>query len=153
MIINVKRASSPEELMSWREEVIANVFGIKAGHTLLEANLNYYKTHIPDESHVAIVASCNGVDCGCGGVCFSEELPSPDNPGGKCAYLMNIYVRPLYRNKGVAHTIVKHLLDIALERGCDKIYLETTAEGKAVYNSLGFRDMPDMMILWHRKLK
>ncbi len=27
-----------------------------------------------------------------------EELPSPDNPSGKCAYLMNIYVREAFRN-------------------------------------------------------
>lgn len=42
--------------------------------------------------------------------------------------------------------IVSHLLDIAVERGCDNIYLETTDEGRPLYHSLGFRDMPDMMI-------
>lgn len=141
-----RRITSLEELMKWRREVIANVFGTIADEALLEANHRYYMTHIPDRSHVAIVASHDGIDCGCGAVCFSEELPSPDNPGGKCAYLMNIYVREAYRNKGIAHRIVRRLLDLAAERGCEKIYLETTDEGRPLYLTIGFRDMPDMMI-------
>lgn len=36
-------------------------------------------------------------------------------------------------------------MDEAKKRGCGKIYLETTAEGRPVYKSLGFREMADMM--------
>ena len=142
----IRCITSIEELMKWRREVIANVFGTMADEALLESNRRYYMTHIPDRSHIALVASIDGIDCGCGAVCFSEELPSPDNPDGKCAYLMNIYVREAYRNRGIAHIIVSHLLDIAMERGCDKIYLETTDDGRPLYQSLGFRNMTDMMI-------
>ncbi|MCM1068042.1 MAG: GNAT family N-acetyltransferase [Muribaculaceae bacterium] len=150
-MIEIRKITSLDRLMEWRREVIATVFGVKADAALLDANREYYRVHIADKSHVAVVASCDGVDCGCGAICFSEELPSPDNPGGKCAYLMNIYVREAYRNIGVAHSIVRHLLAAAKAKGCDKIYLETTGEGRPVYRSLGFRDMPDMMILWHEK--
>lgn len=142
----IRCITSLEELMKWRREVIANIFGTMADEALLESNRRYYMTHIPDRSHIAVVASCEGIDCGCGAVCFSEELPSPDNPDGKCAYLMNIYVREAYRNRGIAHRIVRRLLDLAAERGCDKIYLETTDEGRPLYQSLGFRNMTDMMI-------
>lgn len=142
----IRCITSLEELMKWRREVIANVFGTMTDEALLESNRRYYMTHIPDRSHIAVVASCEGIDCGCGAVCFSEELPSPDNPDGKCAYLMNIYVREAYRNRGIAHIIVSHLLDIAMERECDKIYLETTDDGRPLYQSLGFRNMTDMMI-------
>ena len=45
----------------------------------------------------------------------------------------------------MAHNIVSRLIKEALKRDCGKIYLETTADGKPVYKSLGFRDMPDMM--------
>ena len=58
---------------------------------------------------------------------------------------MNIYVRKQFRNHGIAHAIVGRLIEEAKKRGCGKIYLETTEEGKPVYASLGFRDMPDMM--------
>ena len=132
-------------LMRWRAEVIRNVFGQEAGGALMEANERYYRSHLADGSHSAIVAECDGEECGCGAVCYTDELPSPDNPSGRCAYLMNIYVRGPFRNRGVAHTIVAALVDEARRRGCGKIYLETTPEGKPVYVSSGFKDMPDMM--------
>ncbi len=131
--------------MRWRAEVIETVFGQKADADLLRANRRYYERNVPKESHVAIVASCDGEECGCGAVCLTEELPSPDNPSGLCAYIMNIYVRERFRNQGVAHHVVSRLIEEAKRRGCGKIYLETTDEGRPVYASLGFSDMPDMM--------
>lgn len=134
-----------DTLIRWRAEVIRNVFGEDADSYLLEANRKYYLGHIADATHIAIVAAYDGIECGCGGICLTEELPSPDNPSGKCAYLMNIYVREKFRKHGIAHRIVSHLVEVAKRRGCEKIYLETTADGKPVYASLGFRDMADMM--------
>ena len=146
-MVGLQRITDLPTLMEWRAEVIRTVFGCDLRPELLEANREYYGSHIADGSHVAFVAESDGEECGCGGVCFSEELPSPDNPTGTCAYLMNIYVREAFRNKGIAHCIVRHLVDEARKRGCGKIYLETTADGKPVYSSLGFADMPDMMKL------
>ncbi len=134
-----------KELMDWRSEVIEHVFGQEADDALLSANRRYYEKHIADDSHLAFVAECDGEQCGCGAVCFSDELPSPDNPSGRCAYLMNIYVREPHRNKGIAHHVVSHLIEKAKRRGCGKIYLETTEDGKPVYSSLEFKVMPDMM--------
>lgn len=136
-----------DELMGWRAEVIENVFGEKPSETLIKANRKYYETHVPEGSHVAFKAVYDGVEAGSGSLCLTDELPSPDNPSGHCAYLMNIYVRQPYREHGIGHAIVKRLMEEAQRRDCGKVYLETTAEGRGVYESLGFRDMPDMMKL------
>lgn len=144
-MVRLRNVDNLPELMRWRAEVIAHVFGQFPDDALLTANRRYYETHIADGSHRAVVAECGGEECGCGAVCFTDELPSPDNPSGRCAYLMNIYVREAYRNHGIAHFIVRHLLEEAERRGCGKIYLETTSDGKPVYASLGFRDMSGMM--------
>lgn len=146
-MIELKEIKDILILMDWRKEVILKVFGVNADSSLLEANRQYYIRHISDGKHIAYLASQDGIDCGCGGICFSDELPSPDNPSGRCAYLMNIYVREGFRNKGIAHKIVTRLIEEAQNRECGKIYLETTADGKPVYASLGFRDMTDMMKL------
>ncbi len=145
MRVKIREITDLTALMGWRKEVIEHVFGQKADEQLIMANRQYYEKHIADGSHYAVVAELNGAECGCGAVCFADELPSPDNPTGRCAYLMNIYVREAFRNKGIAHCIVSRLIDEANNRKCGKIYLETTEEGKAVYKSLGFKDMPDMM--------
>lgn len=144
-MITIKPISDPGELMSWRAEVIRNVFGVVPDESLLAANRDYYSGHIATGEHMAFVAVTEGEECGCGGVCFYEELPSPDNSSGRCAYLMNIYVRETFRNRGIGHSIVSRLIEEAKLRRCGKIYLETTGEGKSLYSSLGFREMPDMM--------
>lgn len=144
-MIELKEIKAIPTLIRWREEVIRNVFSQEPDARLLVANRQYYERHIPDGNHLAFVATVDGEDAGCGAICLSEELPSPDNPSGRCAYLMNIYVRESFRNQGVAHAIVSQLIEESKRFGCDKIYLETTADGKPVYASLGFKDMPDMM--------
>lgn len=144
-MITIARTTDIDSLMRWREEVIRNVFDKEPDAALLVANRSYYERNIPTGRHIALTASYDECECGCGGMCLEEELPSPDNPTGLCAYLMNIYVREPYRHHGIAHHIVKHLLEVAKEKGCGKIYLETTDDGRPVYASLGFKELPDMM--------
>lgn len=143
--------TSMPTLMRWRQEVIRHVFGEEPSKRLLVANRRYYREHIADGSHIALVASIDGEDVGCGAVCLTDELPSPDNPAGHCAYLMNIYVREPFRNQGIAHAIVSRLIEIARDKECGKIYLETTDNGRPVYQSLGFTDMQGMMKLKETK--
>lgn len=131
--------------MHWRREVIENVFGTEPSKRLMVANRQYYRRHIADGTHIAVVASTDDTDAGCGAICLTEELPSPDNPSGRCAYLMNIYVREEFRNRGVAHAIVRWLVNKARQLGCDKIYLETTDMVQPLYKSIGFNDLPGTM--------
>lgn len=143
--VRIKETRDIGRLLEWRREVIASVFGVEPSDALMEENEKYYRRHVPDGTHLAFVAEHDGEECGCGAVCLTDELPSPDNPSGRCAYIMNIYVRVPWRRRGTAHALVGRLLEEARRRGCGKIYLETTADGKPVYTSLGFKEMPDMM--------
>ena len=74
-------------------------------------------------------------------------MPSPDNPNGGCAYLMNIYTRPAFRGRGVAKETCRWLIAEAQARGYRKVFLETSESGRALYASLGFTDMEDYMKL------
>ena len=82
-------------LMAWRREVIAEVFAQEPGSELLAANRDYYARHIDDGTHEAFVAVADGEEAGCGGLCLYQELPSPDNPTGRCAYLEYICAQAL----------------------------------------------------------
>lgn len=144
-MIELRKITALPTLMRWRAEVIRNVFGVEPSSRLLVANRQYYRRHIADDTHLALVAENDGEEFGCGAVCFYDEMPSPDNPTGRCAYIMNIYVREPYRNNGIAHHIIRRLIDESRQRGCGKIYLETTPDGKSLYLSSGFKAMPDMM--------
>ena len=139
--------SSINRLMEWRVEVIREVFAVDPRPRLIDANRDYYMRQVSCGDHFALEARVGDAGVGCGAVCLSRELPSPDNPDGLCAYLMNIYVRPQWRGRGIASAIVARLVEEARARGCDKIYLETTPEARAMYARLGFQPLPDIMKL------
>lgn len=135
-------------LMEWRMEVLHEVFSIPDGMPtgdLEESNRRYYADQLADGGHVACLAYLDGEAVGCGGMCIQREMPSPDNPGGMCAYLMNIYARPENRRHGVGEAVVRWLVDTAEDMGIGKIYLETSVAGRPLYETMGFTDMPDMM--------
>ncbi len=152
MEIQIRKAESDDLdlLVQWRMEVLREVFppaDYAFPDGLEEANRDYYRRALPAGEHVACFASVEGQIVGCGGICLYQELPSPDNPSGRCAYLMNIYCRPSHRREGVGEVVVNWLVDQAREQGITKIYLETTEPGRQLYEQIGFSDLPDMMIL------
>jgi len=137
-------------LIEWRMRVLREVFLLPkdTDTALLErANRQYYERHLREESHTACFAKEKGTVIGCGGICYQEELPSPDNSGGFCGYLMNIYTLPEYRRAGVGREIVKFLIRDARERNVEKIYLESSDAGRRLYQELGFSEMRGYMKL------
>lgn len=150
-MIEITPLKNLDELLRWRKEVIETVFGERPSDELMAENERYYKRHLEDDTHLPFIVMEDGEEAGCGSLCLTEELPSPDNPSGRCGYLMNIYIREKFREKGLGHAIVSRLVEEAKSRKCNKIYLETTAEARSVYESLGFHDLPDMMKLSNGK--
>lgn len=145
MNVTIREVTAIPTLMHWRKEVIENVFGVTPSKRLLVANRQYYREHVADGTHIAVVAQMEDTDVGCGALCLTDELPSPDNPSGRCAYLMNIYVRQEYRGQGVGHSIVLWLVDRAQQLSCGKIWLETTDGARSLYSSIGFSELPGIL--------
>lgn len=149
-VIRQARPEDAELLTQWRMEVLRDVFpgcGEELSEQLRRENRAYYEAALRDGSHAACFAYLGGEIVGCGGMCLYREMPSPDNPGGGCAYLMNIYTRPRFRGSGVGLKTVSWLIRMARERGAGKIYLEATDTGRPLYRSLGFCDMDGYMKL------
>ncbi len=146
MSIMIRRADSPdlEELLHWREIVLREVFSISMKENmddLITANRQYYLTALEKREHIACFACAEGKTVGCGGVCLYQEMPSPDNPTGRCAYLMNVYTIPAMRRQGIGKTIVQWLLQEAKRCGAGKIYLEASEKAYPLYKELGFCEM------------
>lgn len=137
-------------LMSWRETVIREVFDVPGGaplDALMAENRRYYEKHLADGSHIAVVALLDGAPVGCGAVCLYDEMPSPDNPSGRCAYLMNVYTTPGARGHGIAAATVRRLVEDARAAGAEKVYLETTDGARPMYARLGFEPMEGFLKL------
>ena len=143
--MEIKKATIEDidTLMSWRMEVLHDVFSIEENLDMSELRANnhaYYLNAIPNGEHIACFACIDGEIVGCGGICIYREMPSPDNKNGLCAYLMNIYTHPMFRKQGVA-------IEQTKQKEITKIYLETSDKARSLYSSLGFSDMKGYMKL------
>lgn len=150
MEIEIRQAAPADLdlLMKWRMAVLHEVFALPAGaptEKLEQANRLYYRTALETGEHIACFACAGDTVIGCGGVCLYREMPSPDNPSGQCAYLMNIYTLPACRHSGAGRAIVTWLRQKARDRGIRKIYLESAAPARGFYKKLGFTDMDGYM--------
>lgn len=138
-----------QEAVAWRMEVLEAVFGPmteRLREKLRSANESFISRNLGSDLIMIIIRE-GDAEIGCGAYCFQSELPSPDNPSGRCAYLMNIYVRRCYRHHGVGGFIVRMLVALARNRGIGKIYLETTEQARNLYLKSGFSPLNDMMKL------
>lgn len=152
MRVEIKKAglTDIDLLVEWRMTVLHEVFSIppeEPMEELKQENRQYYQEALLQGAHIACFAYAEGQVAGCGGVCLYREMPSPDNPTGYCAYLMNIYTRADYRGNGVGKKMVNWLVQQAVSRGITKIYLETSSAGRTLYSEMGFAPMPDQMKL------
>lgn len=145
MKIDISEITAIPSLVHWRKEIIENVYGVAPSKRLLVAIRRYYRQYTADGSHIAIVAERNNIAVGCGAICLLNELPSPDNPSGRCAYLTNIYVRERYRGQGICHAIVAWLVDRAKKEECGKIWIETTDCARSLYQGIGFNESSGVM--------
>jgi len=105
----------------------------------------YFQSHIPDGSFIAFLAIEERAVVGTGGLCLHHVPPTYGNPSGKVAYLVNMYVVPEYRGRGIAAGLLEHLMDEAKSLGCDRVALNTSKAGRPVYEKYGFTDVPGEM--------
>ncbi|MBR1873706.1 MAG: GNAT family N-acetyltransferase [Eubacterium sp.] len=139
-----------EKLVGWRLRSLREGYEVAEDDDMSEIKKNlieYYQKHLPDDTHTACIAydPVTGDEVGCGAICYQEELPSPDNISGKCGYIMNIYCVPEKRMKGAGRKIVSYLIEDALTRGTEKIYLESVPPAREFYKKMGFDDMKNYM--------
>ena len=155
MSFTIKRAGVDDisKLVEWRIEAIEKIYGSDIGiaeREILKYESNqYYLREIPKEGNISGIVY-DGLEkepVGCGSICITSELPTPDNPLGKCAYIMNVYIREGFRRKGLGRAVVTWLAFLAQERGIHKIYLKATLDSNSFFDKLGFKEKNNYMHL------
>ncbi len=112
-----------------------------------ENSYDYYEKSIKTENHIAYLVFDNDNFVGTGGISIYCVMPTYLNPSGIKGYIMNMYIRRIYRRQGIALKILDLLVHEAKCRGISFISLETTDMGKSLYKKYGFQKMEDEMIL------
>ena len=152
MNIEYRRATPDmlNTLVATRIEVLraANRLAPDADMTEVEVqSRRYYRKALADGSHTALLAFDGDTFVGAGGVSYYRVMPTWHNPSGIKAYIMNMYVRPEYRRRGIATQLLNRLIEDAQQRGVTQISLESTDAGRPLYEKSGFQPMPREMEL------
>lgn len=139
-----------EELVKTRLIVLraANQLAEDADMPIVEQeSYVYYRRALETGEHIAYLVYDDGKFIGAGGVSFYQVMPTYHNPGGKKAYIMNMYTAPEYRRQGIALHTLDLLVKEAKEQGVSAISLEATDMGRPLYEKYGFTAMKDEMEL------
>jgi GNAT superfamily N-acetyltransferase len=79
------------------------------------------------------VAEAGGVIVGTAGAQVGEAFF-----GAVRGYIEGVYVVPAFRRRGVASRLMRECIDWLRPMGCDSVRLQSTVEGRPLYESLGF---------------
>jgi len=110
-----------------------------------QANLEYFRKTLCDNTFISWVALDNEVIIATSGLSFSVVPPFPDVLNGKVAYIMNMYTFPNYRNRGIGTELFKKIVDEAKQLGYKKITLNASDVGRPLYEKYGFKDVHNGM--------
>jgi GNAT superfamily N-acetyltransferase len=80
------------------------------------------------------------------GLLILDWPPHPFDPEGELrGYLLNVYVEPEYRKRGLAHELVERSMAEARRRGIRVVTLHSSQAGRPVYERFGFHATNEMM--------
>jgi ribosomal protein S18 acetylase RimI-like enzyme len=113
---------------------------------LEQATAAYLGDAMPRGDYLAWVAedeSAPPLVIGGAGVQLRPILPRPrDSEGdlelGPEAIVLNVYVQPAWRRRGVAAALMRALLDDLAARGIRRVVLHASPDGRGLYEKLGF---------------
>jgi GNAT superfamily N-acetyltransferase len=110
------------------------------------ANAAWLRRHLGDD-FAAWLAEIDGRIAGSAAVMWFPHPPSPVNPLGLEAYVLNVFTEPAWRRRGVARALMEHIVEEARRRGIKRIWLRASEEGRPLYVDLGFRESNYLQLL------
>ena len=136
-----------ELLMSSRLEMLKVVNNLPADYVYDDVIVNESRDYFLNGDHVTVLAIDGGKVIGCASMSFMWIMPTFSHPTGRRAHLMNVYTRNSYRRQGIARKMVEMLIDETWKRGATEISLDATVMGRPLYESLGFKNSTECMVL------
>ena len=148
-MINIKIATKGdiEDMMSSRLEMLKVVNNLPEDYKYTDEMIKKSRDYFLNGNHLSVLAYDEGEVIGCASMSFIRIMPTFDHPTGKRAHLMNVYTRSEYRRQGIARKMVGLLIDESWKAGATEISLDATESGRPLYESMGFVDSTECMVL------
>jgi GNAT superfamily N-acetyltransferase len=96
--------------------------------------------------YIGWIAEESGRVAGSAGLLILDWPPHPLDPSGhERAYVLNVFVEPDFRKRGLAHELLEHCMAEARRRGIHVITLHASDAGRPVYEGYGFHATSEML--------
>jgi GNAT superfamily N-acetyltransferase len=106
----------------------------------------WVKARIAEGKYLGWVVEENGRVAGSAGLLIVDWPPHPFHPeSSQRAYLLNVFVEPEFRKRGLAHSLIEKCLAEAHARGIRVVTLHSSDAGRPVYEKFGFHPTSEMM--------
>ena len=147
MEIRVATKNDIDFLISVRLEMLKVVNNLPEDYEFSDKVIKESRDYFCNGDHINVIAVDDDMVIGCASMCFFRIMPTFSHPTGKRAHLMNVYTRCEYRRQGIARKMVELLIEKTWEKGATGISLDATALGRPLYESIGFTNSTECMVL------
>jgi len=106
----------------------------------------WVRERIGEGRYLGWIAEENLRVAGSAGLLIVDWPPHPFHPdASQRGYLLNVYVDPEFRKRGLAHELIEKCLAEAHARGIRVVTLHSSDAGRPVYEKFGFHPTSEMM--------
>ena len=143
----IATAGDIDLMMSSRLEMLHVVNDLSSDYEFSDELIDYSREYFLNGDQTTVLALDGQAVIGCASMSYMTIMPTFSHPTGKRAHLMNVYTNSNYRRQGIARRMVSMLINDAWGKGATEISLDATESGRPLYESLGFKDSKECMVL------
>jgi len=81
------------------------------------------------------------------GLWLMDWPPHMIGPGSRRGNILNVYTEPPFRRQGIARRLMETALEWCKAKGIRAVILHASADGRKLYESLGFRATNEMRLV------
>jgi ribosomal protein S18 acetylase RimI-like enzyme len=119
---------------------------LPALETMSGAFAPWVKEKLADGMYLGWIVEENGRVAGSAGLLILDWPPHPLHPEShERGYVLNVFVEPEFRKRGLAHELLKQCMAEARRRRIRVITLHSSDAGRRVYEGLGFHATSEML--------
>lgn len=114
--------------------------------TMSRAFEPWVKERLADGRYLGWIAEENGRVAGSAGLLILDWPPHPLDPAShERGYILNVFVEPGFRKRGLAHELLKQCMAEARRQRIHVITLHASDAGRPVYEGFGFHATSEML--------
>ena len=109
----------------------------------------YFRDAMPRGRYRGFVAEAeDGRMAGGGGVVINDWPAHPRETMPRRVWILNMYVEPEFRRQGIARRLMEAMIGWCRAAGYRNVSLHASAEGRPLYESMGFVATNEMRLDW-----